>query len=330
MQVQGLVFVDKGRVEVQAFRVDEEIPADHVLVRNRVSLISPGTELAFLMRQHIGFDVPSFTYAKYPWRPGYSAVGEVVKVGSAVTQFRPGDRVHNSGYHQAYMAIPADRCIKIPDSLSDERATFLQLVRIAMTAVRRAPIGLGENVVVIGMGLIGNLCAQLCQISGAATVAGVDLADQRLTRARECGIQQTWNTGDKPLSEHIGELSPTQADVVIEAVGSSATIDLALKSVAPGGRVVLLGSPRARMEVDPYFDIHRKAIHVIGAYGSGLSAERQLRDDHWMVSLLDTDRICVDPLLTGRMPFDQAAAGYKGLLERKDEHMGIILHYPTR
>ncbi len=328
MRTTGITIVDKGRVEIETFEVDETLAADEMLVRNRVSLISPGTELAFLQKTHRGFEVDWFPYASYPHKPGYSAIGDVIKIGSAVTEFKLGDRVHNNGPHQTYSKIAAARCLKMPEALSDDRGPFFQLLKVAMSGIRRAPVGLGENVVVIGMGIIGNLCAQLCKLTGAANVAGVDLSEQRLAKARECGIDRTWNTANKSLVDWIKELEPAQAELIFEAVGAAATIDAALKAVAQNGRVALLGSPRSLMEIDPYFDIHRKAIHVIGVYSSGLSPERQKREEYWLLQLLATQRVVVDPMITTRLPLEKAPQAYEWLVQKGGDYMGILLDYP--
>ena len=90
MEIQRLVFPSKDRCEIETLTVPDDIGPSDVLVRNRLSLISAGTELAMFTRTHRGFDEPEFSYAKYPFYPGYAAVGEVLAVGDGVTDLAPG------------------------------------------------------------------------------------------------------------------------------------------------------------------------------------------------------------------------------------------------
>jgi 2-desacetyl-2-hydroxyethyl bacteriochlorophyllide A dehydrogenase len=326
MQARRLVFPDRNKCEVETFELADSPGAGQVLVQNRVTLVSAGTELAMFTRSHRGFDEPDFGYAKYPFRPGYAAVGEVLQVGEGVADIREGDRVFHAGHHATHALTGGAR--KLPGDLSDERAAFQALTSISMSAPRLAPVRLGENVVVVGMGLVGNLCAQLCKLAGAAVVAGADLSAARLAKALDCGIDRAFNLGEKPLAEWAAELGPAGAELVIEAVGIPPTIDACMKAVADNGRVVLLGSPRLNMEFDPYFDIHRKAMRIIGAHGRGVDAATRERDVPFICSLLASGRVRVDSLVTHQMPFAEGLAAFEGLRDRKDEYLGVLLRYP--
>ena len=328
MKAQRLVFPDKDRCVVEDFELPDAPGAGQVLIRNVVTLVSAGTELAMFTRAHRGFDEPDFGYAKYPFRPGYAAVGEVVEVGDGVESLRKGERVFHGGHHATHAVRAADACHKLPDGLSSERGTFYSLTSIAMTAPRLAPVRFGENVVVVGMGLVGNLCAQLCKLAGAALVAGADLSEVRLQKALNCGIDRAFNLGEKPLADWTEQLGPNGAELVIEAVGIPPTIDACMKAVADDGRVVLLGSPRLNMEFDPYFDIHRKAVQLIGAHGRGVDGDTRRRDVPFILSLIERGDVEVDSLITQEMPCAEGLAAYEGLRDKKDEYLGVILRYP--
>jgi threonine dehydrogenase-like Zn-dependent dehydrogenase len=326
MKAQRLVFPREHRCEIEEFSINLPLNAREVLVRNRVSLVSAGTELSMFTRTHRGIDVPGFGFAKYPFKPGYSIVGEIVEAGPDVT-LKPGTRVYHTGPHATYARVALEDLLPLPVGLSEENATFIQIVRIAMTAPWLEPVRFGENVVVMGMGAVGNLCAQLCKLAGAGCVAGADLSGPRLEHAKACGIERVFNLAQKPLVEWVKELEPQGATLVVEAVGIPPTIDACLKAVAKKGRVILLGSPRSNMEFDPYFDVHRKAIRVIGAHGMGVDAETKKRDDPFLVSLLNSQKLKVEPLITHRIPFVEAQQAYEGLRDRKDEFLGVILRY---
>ncbi len=327
METQVLVFPSRDTCVAETLAISDEPGTSEVLVRNRFSLISAGTELAMFTETHRGFAEPDFAYAKFPFRPGYAAVGEVLAVGDGVTNLAPGARVFHRGRHATHALLSHDAVLPVPEGVHDSHAPFLSMLQIALSAIRQAPVYFGENVLVIGMGLVGNLCAQLCGLAGAGQVAAADLAAPRLAQAQACGVDLTFNLSEKPLSEWLPELGPRGANFVVEAVGSGPTIDLAIKAAANHGRVVLLGSPRDKLELDPYFDIHRTGVHLIGAHASTVDAATREQDIPLLWSLLASGRINVDPLITHVLPYTEGQTAYEGLRDRKDEFLGVLLKY---
>lgn len=328
MKIQSLVFPGKDQCLVETTTIPDDPGPGEVLIRNRLSLISAGTELAMFTETHRGFEEPDFGYAKFPFRPGYAVVGEVVAVGDGVTDLAPGTRVFHRNRHATHALLNHDVVLPVPEGVLDTHAPFIAMLQIAMSAPRQAPVHFGENVLVIGMGLVGNLCAQLCGLAGAAQVAAADLAAPRLAQAKACGVDLAFNLSEKPLSAWLPELGPRGANYVVEAVGSGPTIDLALKAAANHGRVVLLGSPRDRLELDPYFDIHRTGLRVIGAHASTVDAATREQDMPFLWSLLATGRINLEPLITHVLPYTEGQKAYEGLRDRKDEYLGVLLEYP--
>jgi threonine dehydrogenase-like Zn-dependent dehydrogenase len=324
MKIQRLFFPDKGRCEVEDVQLDEKLAPGEMLLKARKTLISAGTELSMFTRTHRGFDEPDFGYAKYPWKAGYLAVSEVIESASAI---KAGSRVFTMSHHATYSKDKAENAVVVPDGLNDEHAPFYGLLNIAMTAPRLVPVRAGGNVVVIGMGIVGNLCAQLYNACGAGVVAGVDLSDKRLAKGVECGITKSFNTGKKPLVEWVKELGPRGAEYIIEAVGNSRAISDAMKSCAAKGFVVLLGSPRTKMEIDPYFDIHRTGISIVGAHGCNVDAATRKADEPLLMEWLRSGKIKVAPLITQRMHFTEGLKGYEGLRDKTDEYLGVILNY---
>ena len=199
MEVQQLVFTSKNRCVTKTLALPDGPGPGEVLIRNRYSLISAGTELAMFTRTHRGFDEPDFSYAKYPFYPGYAAVGEVLAVGDGVSDLAPGLRVFHRGRHATYALHSCDVVLPVPEGVPDSHVPFLSMLQIALSSIRQAPVYFGENVLVIGMGLVGNLCAQLCGLAGAGQVAAADLAAPRLAQAQACGVDLAFNLSEKPL-----------------------------------------------------------------------------------------------------------------------------------
>ncbi|MGN7309346.1 alcohol dehydrogenase catalytic domain-containing protein, partial [Bacillus subtilis] len=147
-----------------------------VLVKLIYSLISPGTELAMLSGKE--------EWAKLPVCPGYASVSEVIEVGQGVDHVQPGDVVFHYGHHAEYQVVSTDHVfIKVPEKLDLKWVPFTRMATVAFTSVRVSNIELGDVVGVTGLGLVGNLAAQLARLQGA-TVIGVDLSTERIRTAQ--------------------------------------------------------------------------------------------------------------------------------------------------
>jgi 2-desacetyl-2-hydroxyethyl bacteriochlorophyllide A dehydrogenase len=201
--------------------------------------------------------------------------------------------------------------------LADERAAFHKLLGIALTAHHVAPIKPAESLHVIGLGLVGNLAAQLAAVLGAQPVTAVDPSGARVERARACGID-AHTDGDG-----------IRAAYVIEAAGTAAALRAGFDATAPDGRLVILSSPRERFELDPYADIMERGLTVVGAHEWRLSREQRAPHDAFLTDLLASRRVTVDPLVTHRVPFADAARAYAGLRDDPDHWLGVLLEHPA-
>ncbi|MFA0739961.1 MAG: hypothetical protein DFNUSKGM_000057 [Candidatus Fervidibacter sacchari] len=237
MKSYRVVWTEPKVVKVEEWEVPE-VGGRQVLVKTRFTLISPGTERAWLLH------LPN-TPATFPQYPGYCAVGEVLEVGEEVKQFKKGDRVVWAGRHSAHAVVNEDALLPVPSDLPDEEAVFFRLIAIALQGVRKARIELGESVVVLGAGLIGLLALQLAKLSGGFPVIAVDLSEVRLKFAQEVEADFTLQLSED-LNACVSELTDGGAHVVIEATGNPEAIPLAFKLARRMGRVILLGSTGAR------------------------------------------------------------------------------------
>jgi threonine dehydrogenase-like Zn-dependent dehydrogenase len=211
-----------------------------------------------------------------------------------------------------------------------EPYTFAALLTTALTSLHLAPVRIGENVLVVGLGIVGNLAAQLYRAAGAGVVAGADLSSPRLEIARTTGaIDLAFDLRKRPLSEWLADLGKPGAELVIDAVGLKASIQSCIASVARKGRIVLLGSPREKMEIDPYHDIHSRGVQIIGAHAMIIDASVRERDRAFVARSLRDGRIRVRELISHRFDLADAPAVYEALRDKPDEYVGVILRYPT-
>ena len=327
MRAQRLINVAEGELALQTAELGDPGPGE-LVVRTRVSGISPGTERAWCL------GLPN-TARDWPRPTGYSLVGEVVAAGDGV-DIEIGARVHAPEPHASAVRITTDALTPVPDGVRDDHAAFLTLLQIALGGVRKARIELGESALVIGGGLIGQLAAQFAHTAGAGRVLLADISEYRRRMADECGLAEPVD----PSSE-AGRTAIAQAgerggpEVVIEATGAPGPICDAFVFAGRRGRVVLLGSTRGQTDgVDFYRDVHKKGLTIIGAH----NAIRPGRDDRpgaWTAArdnraglrLMETGRLNLDPLITHRFPAAEFKAAYDLLFGWDERMLGCVLDW---
>ena len=330
MKARQLVFPEKMKVETIDVEINDTPGPGEVLVENLYGLISPGTELAMFTQTHVGFSREDFGYASFPFDPGYASVGRVLLTGRDVDAVREGDPVYVRGKHASHALVPAGRSLlRLPEDMSLQHAPFAVIARIALTAVRLSDVRLGHTVAVFGQGLVGNLAAQLMNLSGARLVIGIDAVPERLSSSESCGIDACVNPEAEDLTDRVNAITNGEGcQIVVEATGNPDVAPQAIRTAAQMGQVVLLGSPRGSAEIDLYFDLHRTGVSVIGAHGSRQPDALQFGDpdpDELMLDFIARERLKVAPLLTHVLPASRAGEAYRGLLEEKGAFLGVLL-----
>ncbi|SDW17076.1 zinc-binding alcohol dehydrogenase [Paenibacillus sp. CF384] len=329
--VTKLVFPRPYALEYEEEELDlAAVDEDQVVVKTTYSLISPGTELALYTGTHIDIDNPRNRFAKFPFYPGYAAVGEVVVAGSR-SGFEVGDHVFTAGHHASYGVFGAtdEEIVKLSDGVDLKLALFARIAEISMTSVLQSRIREGDYVAVLGMGLVGNLAAQLYAGHGAIPI-GVDVVAERLELARRTNVQHVVQSGPdlrEAIHQFTGGKDP---DIVVEATGVPALVNSALELCRVHGQVILLGSTRGLVTMNVYDHIHRKGVSLIGAHASikdidGLPSSGALYRE--MLQLIETGDLIVEPFITHQLPSSQAKQGYELLLNSKDQALGVLLDW---
>jgi 2-desacetyl-2-hydroxyethyl bacteriochlorophyllide A dehydrogenase len=335
MLAKRLLFPEVRRVEWETFEVPADPAPYTISIEALCSLISVGTELALYSGTHIGFSLPDPPFPMMPQRPGYALVGRVTAVGTEVEGVRPGQRVMLEAPHgTATVAdIRRDTVVPIPSGLAHAQGTLLRMAGIALTAVRVAPVQLGDAVVVYGLGLVGQLAAQLFRLNGARPVIGIDRIPARLEVARSHGITAL-DAQEIDVPSELTRLTGGQGpEIVVEATGSPAVVPLALQVVAKGGRVVLLGSTRGRVELDVYSQIHRKGVKLIGAHESVQDLDLvpaswpKARNLEMLAGMLASGELRASGLITHTIAPDDALGIYDTLASRPQDYLGILIDW---
>lgn len=330
-----IVFERRGEVGLAAVAVPERVTGSQVLVQTECSLISPGTELAVLCGTHTGFATPDHAFARFPHRPGYSAVGRVEAVGQDVRGLEPGDRIVAWAPHASRLIVDTARTAfaRLPANVPSDEATLASLGAIALHGVRRARLGIGDAGLVLGLGLVGLLAVQIARAAGVRPLAGADVVPDRLGKARELGLGLVLDASGASFVERArGAMGGDGARAVIDSTGNPRAVANALLVAARGGRVVLLGSPHGRVELDLYSDVHARGVSLVGAHGSTMPAV-PLSDDPWtlaanlrlVVDFLSDGTITAAPLISHRVPYADAPGFYGRLSEDPRAHLGAVL-----
>jgi predicted dehydrogenase/threonine dehydrogenase-like Zn-dependent dehydrogenase len=270
-----------------------------VLVRNRFSVVSPGTEgqsltfarmsllakararpdLVAQVRRKLREEGPLPTYRtvlsrlESPQPLGYSCAGVVEAAGAGVTRFAPGDRVAcgGAGYanHAEFVVVPENLVARVPDALGFEQAAFATLGAIALQGLRVAQPTLGEIAVVVGLGLIGQLTLQLLRANGCR-VLGVDLEPARVQEALEQGAEWAYTTPEIPPTWKLDATEGHGADFAVVAASSptAAPLALAAELCRHKGRISLVGAMPMELDRRAFYDKELE-LRMSTSYGPG-------------------------------------------------------------
>jgi 2-desacetyl-2-hydroxyethyl bacteriochlorophyllide A dehydrogenase len=334
-----VVMPEPYRVEIEAFTVPEPGP-DQLLIETEASAISAGTELAVYTGVHQWLKDPTRTWPRFPFVPGYSAVGRVLALGENVNAFQVGQRVVFDGRHVTHglVDLAAERALIYPiaEHVPAEHAAFAAIARFPFTAVVQSGATAGQSVAVLGLGTIGQIALRLFAACGAFPLFGIDsVASRRAVAASIPGVTALdHEDGDMRAQLHAANFGAAP-DIVVEATGNPQAVKLAMALVADGGKVVMVGSPRGIAgEVDFYWDLHGRSIQLIGAHGSAIgSSPREkfpfVRDRamRLLVHFLESGKLRLDDIVTHHVHASESPAMYDGLLNRRDEFLGVALHW---
>jgi 2-desacetyl-2-hydroxyethyl bacteriochlorophyllide A dehydrogenase len=277
---------------------------------------------------HGGMDVPT------PLIQGHEFVGTVAQVGKNVTTFTVGQRVvaehvvscghcryclsgqqnlcltpsviglQRPGALAEYLSLPAHLCYALPPELDDDAGVLVEPLSIAVYAVRKAGVTVGDSVAVIGQGPIGLFLDQVAGAAGA-TVYGFDPQPDRLAFAQDhTFIEHGWDPTEGDVSEAVsGYTHQDGVDIVFEAVGRPETLDLSLQLARRGGKVLLLGvfekpAPTRIM------DVVKRELILQGSWTCLHAFEPT-------IELLRSGKISTAGLITHRYPFAEADRAFQ-------------------
>jgi predicted dehydrogenase len=279
-----------------------------------------------------------------PMPLGYSSAGVVLECGRGVSEFKPGDRVATAGPHAGIVSIGKNLCARIPGGVSFEQAAYTSVAAIGLEGVRLAKVTLGERVLVLGLGLIGQICVALLKAQGCR-VFGVDIDPDKLDLAKQFGADEVGTGSPADSVKRFSGGAGVDAVVITAATASNVPIEFAAEVARVRGRIVLVGVVGLNLPRPPFFTKELE-FTVSASLGPGRwdpayeekGCDYPIGHVRWtmqrnMEAVLDTiaaGKLPVEKLTTHRFPIERAAEAYDLITAKKEPFLGIVLQYPEQ
>jgi L-iditol 2-dehydrogenase len=284
---------------------------------------------------------------------GHEAAGIIAEVGSSVKDFQPGERVtfdstvycgscfycrrgeinlcdhrrvlgvacdehRQDGAFAEYVAVPQRILYHLPEDVSFEQAAMVEPCSIAVHAVGLTRISLNDTAIVVGAGMIGLLVVQALRAAGCGKIIAVDIEPEKLDLARQLGADVVLNSNQTEVISEIEKITDKRgADVVIEAVGITATVQTALAGVRKGGAIIIIGNLSPAVELPLQLLVARE----ITMYGSCAS-----RGDYpACLDMIARGAIDVNPFISAVAPLSEGAAWFQRLYQGEKGLLKVIL-----
>lgn len=340
----------------------------YVLIANRTSLISAGTEKMVMdlakksllgkaqerpdhvrrvldkMRNEGFFSTISQVLSKLeePIPLGYASSGVVLCAGAGVQEFKTGDLVASNGAHAGVVCVPRNLCAKVPAGVSTEAAAFTVLGAIALQGVRLAKLHLGETALVIGLGLVGQMTVALLKAQGCR-VLGTDPDSAKCALAVKMGAETASPSLNGSAIFSVTNALGADAVLVTASTKSDGPIETAAEAVRAKGRIVIVGAVGMHAPRRPLYFKEAELV-VSCSYGPGRydpEYEDRGRDYpaahvRWteqrnmqaVLNLMANGQLDISPLISHRFSIEQGEKAYQLIDSGKEPFLGIVLSYP--
>ncbi len=324
-----------------------------ILARTEISALSPGTET----RVYAGLEAERFRYRiSYPSALGYNNIGRVVAVGKDVQEYRVGQRLfsrmpHQSDYIVAERAsgdagrpastnVPMsyDVICPVPDNVPSEHAVFTHLLTLGFNALHVGHYRFGENVLVIGLGVVGLGAVSMAHLAGAR-VAAVGNHPARLAVARRLGADETWLNGEDDLAcaQRFG--GEAGIDLVIVCTDAWAALRTAIAIGRRRTRITVLAFPGVGQGPAPFdvfepADFYNRSLSYISAgwmpsddYPPEYQRFTVKRIYRYILAQMSAGRVDMSHILTHRLPIGRIRDAFDLVLQKDRSALGIVFDW---
>lgn len=328
-----------------------------VLIKNHYSVVSSGTELAAIevANTSVGEKLQNssniekginllkndgvkavwnavFPKNLIPLQLGYSSAGEVVQTGKGVSGFHVGDMVVSNGNHAEYVSVNQNLCVRIPDNTDTKESAFTVLGSIALHGLRLSETSLGSKVVVIGLGIVGQLVCRLAEAQGSEVI-GIDPDEKRIE-----GNKNFFTSVDKASIQDVDSV------IITAATSSNEPIEVATKIARNKAKIVVVGDIPLNISRNEFYYKELELV-VSKSYGPGrydkqyevLGKDYPIEYVRWtenrnfeaFIKLLSQGQIHLLDLVSEEVSFDEAPSVYKKFTE-ETKPLSVVLRYDIK
>ena len=333
------MFNNPFEILVKERNLDVKIPDDTVLVESFCSGISAGTELLVYrgeIPEGMLLDplIPEFSEIfSYPTQYGYATVGEVIDVGANVDNKWIGRRVFSFNPHESHFFTSVKDLIEIPDGIGYEDAIFLPNMETALNLIMDGSPVIGENVAVIGQGIVGLLTTSLLNSFPLDNLVTFDTIMKRRRVSLEFGASHTFGSFEEPMMNSIFDKEYKGFDLVYEVSGNPGSLNNAIDITGYNGRIIIgswYGNKKSELSLGDSF--HRSRINLITSQVSTIDPKfsgRWTKERRFSVAWDMLRAIKPSRLVTHEYPIEEAKVAYDNLHQNSDDILQVILKYDT-
>jgi threonine dehydrogenase-like Zn-dependent dehydrogenase len=317
IRIHRAVLYGAGDLRIEEEKLDSAALKPHeILIHTQVSGFSTGTDLG----NYEGRSVEIPDAPQYPRWVGYSNVGKVAGKGELVASLAVGDRIFAAKPHcSAYVANDSEMLVKLPDGISLDQAALGYLTHLGVAGLRQVNYRPGENVCVIGLGVIG-LCTVAAARAMGARVNAIANDSGRASLAQKLGAEQCYESGSATMCDIF---TGQGADVVVLTANTWPAYRNAMELAAMNGRVSILGFP-GRAQPSPDFNpldarwLYGKQLTIRGTgHMSRLDCPASeirfnvRRDLEYVFDLIASGRLDLAPVISHQIPFERMRDAYE-------------------
>lgn len=344
-----------------------------VLVRNYYSVISAGTEGKTVSDARKGYIAKARSRQKEvkmvidliktegllktydlvmnkleaPASLGYSTAGEIIAVGSDITDLKTGDLVACGGstaVHADVVAVSRNLCVKIPSGVDLRFAAFATIAAIAIQGIRQADLRIGENCTVIGLGIIGQITIQVLKAAGVKTI-GIDTNPLQVDRSLKSGVNLALQRSQEGLVQTVTDFTGgygTDAVIITAATSSNDPVELAGELCRKKGKVVIVGAVPTGFARANYYrkelDLRMSSSYGPGRYDQNYEEKgndypigyvrfTENRNMQTFIDLLESQSLDIESLISHVFPLPEAPDAYDMIMDKKEAYSGILIEY---
>ena len=288
-------------------------------------------------------------FTSYPVIQGHEVSGQVAKVGKDVKGFEEGDKVtiqpqvvcgqclqcrtgryhicddlkvmgfQTTGAASDYFVVSAERALKLPEGMSWEHGAMVEPLAVGVHALCRGGDIQGKKVLVLGAGPIGNLTAQTAKGMGAQHVMITDFSEYRLEVAKKCGVDSCVDVKSQDLGAAIAAtFGPDKADLILECVGTNATIEQAVENARKGSDIIVVGVFEKDASVNMGL-VQDRELSLIG------TLMYQRSDYEKAIDLIEAGNVSLDPLISEFFDFTEYSKAYLHIENNKEKSLKVFI-----